>query len=128
MPAAGTIDVAIEHHVATVTISDDKRMNLMNTPTMERMIAVGEKLKQEPGLRLVVLTGGGEKSFIGGADIREMAGFDGPSARAFITRLHGVYTASMVTSRECMVNLIEYVFSECFQAINHGSMRAWSLY
>ena len=39
-------------------------------------------------LRAVVLRGAGERAFIGGADIREMAGLDAGSARTFITLVH----------------------------------------
>ena len=35
-----------------------------------------------------MLRGAGERAFIGGADINEMAGFDPASARAFITLVH----------------------------------------
>ncbi len=39
-------------------------------------------------LRAVVITGAGEKAFIGGADIGEMSRLDDATAEAFITRLH----------------------------------------
>ena len=39
-------------------------------------------------MRVVILTGAGERAFIGGADIREMAGLDRTTASAFIARLH----------------------------------------
>src|SRR6185503_218248 len=38
--------------------------------------------------RVVVLTGAGERAFIGGADINEMAELDEESARVFISQLH----------------------------------------
>ena len=42
----------------------------------------------------MVLTGSGEKAFIGGADIREMAALDSPAAaRGFILRLHACCAA-----------------------------------
>src|SRR5262249_20570846 len=43
----------------------------------------------EPELRALVLTGAGDRAFIGGADIREMSALANPNdGRAFITRLH----------------------------------------
>ena len=50
-------------------------------------------LADDPDLRAVVITGAGDRSFVGGADIGEMAALDPQSARAFITRLHGVMAA-----------------------------------
>ncbi len=42
-----------------------------------------------PGARVIVLRGAGERAFIGGADVNEMAALAGPAAaRAFITRVH----------------------------------------
>jgi enoyl-CoA hydratase len=57
---------------------------------MGELIAATAELGATAGLRAVVLRGDGDKAFIGGADIREMAALDPASARAFITRLHEV--------------------------------------
>ena len=90
MPNAANVEVTSEGGVATITISDEKRMNLMNTPTMERLLAAGEELMAVGELRLVILTGGGDKAFIGGADINELAALDTGKATAFITLVHRV--------------------------------------
>ena len=45
MPNPAEVDLSIENQVARITIGDEKGMNLMNTPTMERIIRLGEKLK-----------------------------------------------------------------------------------
>lgn len=84
------VEVRIHDQVARITISDAKGMNLMNTPTMERIIAIGEELKANGDLRAVVLTGGGDKSFIGGADITELVTLNAESGLAFITKVHQV--------------------------------------
>jgi enoyl-CoA hydratase/carnithine racemase len=49
---------------------------------------VVERLGADETLRAVVLRGAGERAFIGGADIDEMAGLDPSKARAFITLVH----------------------------------------
>lgn len=90
MPKAANVDLSIENQVARITISDDKRMNLMNTPTMERIIAVGERLKRNAEVRLVILTGGGDKAFIGGADITELVTLNAETGPAFVTKVHQV--------------------------------------
>jgi enoyl-CoA hydratase/carnithine racemase len=89
--AMGTkVDLAVRDHVATITFPDEKGTNLINTPFMEAIIRVGEEVRQDPSTGLVILTGGGDKAFSAGADIREMAGLDAVTARAFITKLHHV--------------------------------------
>jgi len=47
-----------------------------------------EALAKRDDLRAVVLTGAGDKAFIGGADIFEMATLDAEKAEAFITLVH----------------------------------------
>ncbi len=74
--------------VAVVTIDNPARLNTLNTPVMTDLIAAVERLGADETLRAVVLRGAGERAFIGGADIDEMAALDPPSARAFITLVH----------------------------------------
>jgi enoyl-CoA hydratase len=77
-----------ERGVAIVTIDNTARLNALSTQVMETLIAAVEALAGRPELRAVVLRGAGERAFIGGADITEMAGFDATSARGFITLVH----------------------------------------
>jgi enoyl-CoA hydratase len=74
--------------VAVVTIDNAARLNTLNTAVMTELIAAAEHLGADETLRAVVLRGAGERAFIGGADIDEMAGLDSASARAFITLVH----------------------------------------
>jgi enoyl-CoA hydratase len=90
MPAYTEVDLSFRDHVATITFHDAKQTNLINTPFMEAMIRAGEEVKKNPAVRLIILTGGGDKCFSAGADIREMADLNPVTARAFITKLHHV--------------------------------------
>ncbi|HEY2621364.1 MAG TPA: enoyl-CoA hydratase [Acetobacteraceae bacterium] len=74
--------------VAVVTIDNAAKLNTLNTPVMTELIAAVERLGADDALRAVVLRGAGERAFIGGADINEMAALDPGSARAFITLVH----------------------------------------
>jgi enoyl-CoA hydratase len=71
--------------VAVVTIDNPAKLNTLNTAVMTELIAAVERLAIDASLRAVVLRGAGERAFIGGADIAEMAALDAASARAFIT-------------------------------------------
>jgi len=79
--------------IARVTVDNATRLNILGSPLMAEFVAAITALGAREDLRAVVLTGAGERAFIGGADIREMAGLDAAGAREFITRLHGVCTA-----------------------------------
>jgi enoyl-CoA hydratase len=75
--------------IARLTIDNAQRLNALNSTLMTEFVDALGRLAPDPKLRAVVLTGAGDKSFIVGADIREMAAItDAESARAFITRLH----------------------------------------
>jgi enoyl-CoA hydratase len=84
----GTTVQLDERGVAVLTIDNTARLNALSTHLMETLIAAVEALEPQPGLRAVVLRGAGERAFIGGADINEMAALDAQSARGFITLVH----------------------------------------
>lgn len=77
-----------EQGTAYVTIANERKLNTLNSPLMEDFIEAIQALAGDESLRAVVLTGSGERAFVGGADINEMASLDAVSARAFIARLH----------------------------------------
>jgi len=72
--------------VAFVTINNLSRFNSM---MMDEFVEALSPLAANAELRALVLTGAGDKAFIGGADIREMSALAGAEeGRRFITRLH----------------------------------------
>jgi enoyl-CoA hydratase len=59
--------------IAIVTLNRPKVLNALNTQTLTELEAAMAELKADPGVGAVVLTGSGEKSFVAGADINELA-------------------------------------------------------
>ena len=59
--------------IATVTINRPKVLNALNTQTLDELRRVVLDLKQDDAVRVVILTGAGEKAFVAGADINELA-------------------------------------------------------
>jgi len=75
--------------VAYLTIDNARALNAMNGALMGEFTDVFTKLAGDERLRAVVLAGAGDKSFIVGADINEMARIENSAqAQAFITLLH----------------------------------------
>jgi enoyl-CoA hydratase/carnithine racemase len=74
--------------LARLTIDNASKLNSLNRALMAEIIEVTSALAADPQLRLVVLTGAGERAFVGGADIGEIAALDRESAREFITLVH----------------------------------------
>ena len=75
-------------HLARLTIDNAAKLNSLNRALMAEIIEAAGGLAADPQLRLVVLTGAGERAFIGGADTGEIAALDRDSARSFITAVH----------------------------------------
>jgi enoyl-CoA hydratase len=74
--------------VARIVVDYQARLNILNSELIAQLTSVVDSLGDDERLRALILTGAGDRAFIGGADINEMAELDEESARAFITRLH----------------------------------------
>jgi enoyl-CoA hydratase len=68
-----TLLVERDGAVAIVTINRPKVLNALNTQTITELEQVMRSLQRDDAVRVVVLTGAGEKSFVAGADINELA-------------------------------------------------------
>jgi enoyl-CoA hydratase/carnithine racemase len=59
--------------VAVVTINRPDKLNALNDLTVNELEAAFTALRSDPEIRGVILTGAGEKAFVAGADIGELA-------------------------------------------------------
>ena len=59
--------------IAIVTINRPAVLNALNTQTLDDLRRVILDLSRDDGVRVVVLTGAGDKSFVAGADVNELA-------------------------------------------------------
>jgi enoyl-CoA hydratase len=59
--------------VATITINRPNVLNALNAPTLDELRRAVLDLKRDESVRAIVLTGAGDKSFVAGADINELA-------------------------------------------------------
>ncbi|WP_454712854.1 enoyl-CoA hydratase [Cupriavidus nantongensis] len=73
--------------IATVTIREAGSLNILSTPVIASLTRAIEALAANDAVRVLVLRGTGDKGFIGGADIKEMAALERASAEAFISGL-----------------------------------------
>ena len=60
--------------VALLTINRPDKRNALNEPTRSELIALLDQCRQDAAIRVVIITGAGDKAFIAGADISEFAG------------------------------------------------------
>ena len=73
----------VADEIAIVTIQRPKALNALNTETLTELHSLFEEITQRKDIRVVILTGEGEKSFVAGADISEMVHFSAAKAREF---------------------------------------------
>ena len=79
--------------VVRLTICNAGSLNILGSAVTNGVREGFEKLAGDRDIRAVILAGQSEKSMIGGADIKEMAGLDQKSAEAFITHLRDLCEA-----------------------------------
>jgi enoyl-CoA hydratase len=77
-----TIVVEKRGSVALLTINRPDKLNALGAKVHEEGVAALEELRTDPEIRVLVITGSGEKSFIAGADISEFKGQTPVSQRA----------------------------------------------
>lgn len=74
--------------IALVTVDNRAKLNTLDRALMIDFIEKVEALATREDLRALVLTGAGDKAFVGGASIPEMAALTRDSAEGFITLVH----------------------------------------
>ncbi len=67
--------------VATVTVNRPKVLNALNERTLTELAHAFDALEADAAVRLLVVTGAGEKAFVAGADINELAKMEAMQAK-----------------------------------------------
>ena len=73
----------VEGPIAVLTINRPKALNALNSETLTELNEVLTEIEGRDDIKVVILTGSGEKSFVAGADISEMVNFSAAEGRAF---------------------------------------------
>lgn len=88
--ALATLDAA---GIGQLTLTDAGALNIIGSAAMQDLCTALALLRDHADLRVLVLRGSGDRAFIGGADIGEMAALTPAAARTFITQLAGLCDA-----------------------------------
>jgi len=83
--------VAIDGAVATVTVNRPKVLNALNAATLTELGEAFRALQADAFVRVVILTGAGEKAFVAGADINELATLTPDAGKAHAELGQGVF-------------------------------------
>ena len=98
--------------VARVTLDNPRKLNIFTREAMAALVQRMREAELKDGLRAVVLTGAGDKAFVGGANLEALGSLDPASARAFIGQVHEACAAM----RECPVPVVARINGFCIGA------------
>lgn len=86
-----TLLCVVEDRIATVTLNRPKVLHALNTQVFDELESVFLMLKADPAVRVILLTGAGEKAFAAGADINELAATNATTGEAKARRGQAVF-------------------------------------
>ncbi|MCG6909526.1 MAG: enoyl-CoA hydratase/isomerase family protein [Deltaproteobacteria bacterium] len=79
--------------VVTLTLNRPKMMNSFNFDLLRALGGQVEALRFEAGVRVVIVTGAGEKAFCAGADLKERVTLSPMQVKEFIFTIRNLFTA-----------------------------------
>ena len=86
-----TILYAVRDGVAALTLNRPEVMNALNFDIVRTLDEHLEAMRFDPGIRVVVITGAGEKAFCAGADLKERTTLSPAQVKAFLFLLRRVF-------------------------------------
>lgn len=72
-----------QENIAVLTINRPKALNAMNTKTLTELDEALSEIAKDSSIKALILTGGGDKAFVAGADITEMKDKNAMEGREF---------------------------------------------
>jgi len=79
--------------IARITINRPDKLNALNIKTRQETAEALDELRNDDEIRVVIITGAGEKAFVAGADINEFAGRTAVQQRA-VMKAKSIFTAA----------------------------------
>lgn len=74
--------VELENGIAVITINRPKSLNALNSETLAELGDIAAEIEKSKEVKVVILTGAGQKAFVAGADISEMVNATPQEGRA----------------------------------------------
>jgi len=86
-----TLDLRIEGSLAFIALNRPKALNAINLAMVGELEQVVRQVRDDTGVRVVVITGAGDKAFAAGADITEFKAMSPIDAWLFVQRLQRLF-------------------------------------
>ncbi len=85
------LKIEIKESIALLTINRPDKLNALNRKTVEEIGSGMDELTADENVRGIIITGAGEKAFVAGADISEIAALDRETGRKFAAAGQAVF-------------------------------------
>ncbi len=86
-----TLQLALDGPIATLTLHRPEVLHAINSVMFDELEDLFHRLAADPKIRVVIVTGSGDRAFAAGADIRALAETDAVTGRAAAERGHHVF-------------------------------------
>ena len=93
--------------ITTITINRPKQLNALNKTTIHELHQALKQLQDDASVRVVIITGSGEKAFVAGADIKEFSNFSTDEGHELAEE-----------GQNKLFNLVEYFNKPVIAAVN----------
>jgi enoyl-CoA hydratase/carnithine racemase len=80
------IDLGQSGHIATITINRPKRLNALDAEHYHLLSQAWEIVRDDPEIRVAIVTGSGDRSFCAGADIKSFVALEHPAHEFWLTQ------------------------------------------
>jgi enoyl-CoA hydratase len=97
-----TIKVSVDGAIARITIDRPAALNALSSKVIAELTQICGELELQADVRVVIVTGGGPKAFVAGADIAEMADLTPLQAQAF-AEMGGALGAAIESSEKAWI-------------------------
>jgi len=94
-----TLRVEDRDAVRTITVNRPEKLNALNRTVFTELGEAVAAAAADVGVRVIVLTGAGEKAFVAGADIAEFVGFSAATARDLAVRGQALFASIEALSK-----------------------------
>ena len=81
-----------ESGIATVTVNRPEKLNVLSIETLHELKQAIEEILRRDDIRVSIITGAGEKAFVAGADVAELARLNASEARSFALLGQGIFS------------------------------------
>ncbi|NAY91505.1 enoyl-CoA hydratase [Muricauda sp. JGD-17] len=96
-----------DDQIGIITINRPKKLNALNRRTIEELHVAFKELEDDKEIKVIILTGSGEKAFVAGADISEFADFSVKEAQKLAAE-----------GQEKLFNMVENLSTPVIAAVN----------